>query len=321
MMRSEGEISTLLDKLRSLHISTPRDIEFALHLDRVLQRGEEGQVLHKPRLFTRTGETRGVLVIDGPGGGKSHLVYQALSTHPALAGKDGGASHYIETIVPSPATAKSMALEVLGKTGYPISTTRREVWALWQLVRDRLAMLEKTVLWIDEAHDLFCADRNAILRMLKSLMQGDDAMVVILSGTELLGDIIRSDPQVQRRFSTIRLASVSGIEDGQAFLQLVESYCKRAGIEPPVSDEAIAERLVHASRYRFGRAIKTIIDAIEQALYEEDEQLDLVHFARAWAMDEGCPPEENVFLAEKWHLINLDRKVEMKPPSRRRSIL
>uniref|UniRef100_UPI003A8FCD6F TniB family NTP-binding protein n=1 Tax=Celeribacter halophilus TaxID=576117 RepID=UPI003A8FCD6F len=57
--------------------------------------------------------------------------------------------------------------------------------------------------------DLFCADRKLILRALKSLMQGDDAVIVILSGTEELSNVIRSDPQVQRRFTSMVLPELS----------------------------------------------------------------------------------------------------------------
>lgn len=65
-----------------------------------------------------------------------------------------------------------------------------------------------------------------ILRALKALMQGDEAVIVILSGTERLGEIIRTDPQVQRRFSTMQLRPVSATTDGDDFGDLIEAYCR-----------------------------------------------------------------------------------------------
>lgn len=65
-----------------------------------------------------------------------------------------------------------------------------------------------------------------ILRALKALMQGDEAVIVILSGTERLGEIIRTDPQVQRRFSTMQLRPVSTTTDGDDFGDLIEAYCR-----------------------------------------------------------------------------------------------
>lgn len=45
------------------------------------------------------------------------------------------------------------------------------------------------MIWIDEAQDLFCADRNLILRALKSLMQGEHAITIIVSGTLATPDL------------------------------------------------------------------------------------------------------------------------------------
>lgn len=309
----------VLNELRSLHITTPRDAEFAFHLNRLLTRDASGNLQPEAVRFTRTRESRGILVIDEPGGGKSHLVDRSLDRHPALSARDGGQPHYIDSVVPSPASMKAMALEILKRTGMPQVSRQREMWALWDMVRHRLQMLDIAVLWIDEAHDLFCADRATILRGIKRLMQGDHAVVVVLSGTPILLEIIRSDPQVQRRFSTLRLDPVSEALDGSAFAGIIVDYCRRAGLAVP-QDEDLVARLVHASRRRFGRSVKTIIDAIEQALEFGDDQLEMVHFARAWALDEGCDPEDNVFLVDKWHLIDPDRKLEpdMDPRSRRR---
>lgn len=50
------------------------------------------------------------------------------------------------------------------------------------------------VLWIDEDHELFCADRHLILCAPKSLIQGDEMAITILSGAERRQEIIRSDP-------------------------------------------------------------------------------------------------------------------------------
>jgi len=76
-----------------------------------------------------------------------------------------------------------MSDQLLAESGYPSVNRYREVWSRWGILRHRFMMLKTAVLWIDEAHDLFCADRNLILRAIKSLMQGESAVIVILSGT------------------------------------------------------------------------------------------------------------------------------------------
>jgi hypothetical protein len=198
-----------------------------------------------------------------------------------------------------------MAIELIGQTGYDQLSNRREAWSLWALLQERLRLMETAVLWIDEAHDLFCADRNLILRAIKTLMQGDNAVVVILSGTEALEQVIRTDPQVQRRFSTMHWGLLQEAVDGESFSDLIASYCERAGLHAPNQGDLIA-RVFHASRYRFGRAIELTISAIEMALRERDEQLMSDHFASAWAMQEGCPADGNVFWAQHWWLIKPD---------------
>lgn len=299
------EIDQTLARVRALHVCNPRDEAFSAHLDRLLMKSPSGDVLPVAARFTNTGETRGIMVIDGPGGGKSTFVKRGLLRHPALAVSETGTLPYLEATVPSPATLKSMAQHLLEKSGYPLGGSRREVWAMLQVLRERLQMLGVSILWIDEAHDLFCADKNLILRALKSLMQGDGAVIVILSGTEKLAEIVRSDPQVQRRFSTLNLPPVDAHADYDDISAIVEAHCARAGLEPPVEADLV-DRLVHAARHRFGRCIEYSTLAVERALLDGTDQLRVDHFAAAWAMQEGENIAKNVFLADDWWEIDAD---------------
>ena len=92
--------------------------------------------------------------------------------------------------MPSPATLKSVGLAILSATGLTGVSERTKVWEIWGTVRYRFGVLGISVLWLDEAQDLIMA-RSAIeaestLRMIKSLMQGENAVIPILSGTERL---------------------------------------------------------------------------------------------------------------------------------------
>ena len=310
-MSNPAETARILQKLRKLRIDTPRDAAFTSHIDRLLSRNDEGNLLHEPLRFSAGRETRGVMVIDGPGGGKTTLIARALERHPALAGAAG--RHYLEASVPSPATFKSMTGALLHRSGYPVNAANREGWSLWETLRGRLKDLGITVLWIDEAHDLFCADRNLILRALKALMQGDEAVILILSGTERLREIVRSDQQVQRRFSTLNLPPVAEATDAASFQGVIGEYCRIAGLEPPLEADLLP-RLFHGARYRFGRCVETIIGAIELALEGGAPRLDIGHFAEFWGQQEGCPLGGNVFLARDWPQIDPDRDEEGDRP-------
>lgn len=317
-MSNHAKVARVLEDLRNLHIKTDRDASFASHLDRLLKCDEDGNFLPEAQKFTRAGETRGILVIDGAGGGKTTLVERGLERHPAFAAVPGERQKYLASLVPSPATFKSMTLELLARSGYGEVSSRREGWSMWEMLRSRLVQFKISTVWIDEAHDLFCADRNLILRAVKTLMQGDGAVIVIMSGTENLAEIVRSDPQVQRRFSTLFLPPVSMSADGDQFQSIIASYCARAELAAP-EEADLVDRLFHASRYRFGRCIETIVAAIEQALTDGHDQLDIDHFAQAWAMQEGCVLGANIFLAPEWWTIDPDgAEPELQPARRRR---
>lgn len=66
-------------------------------------------------------------------------------------------------------------------------------------------------------------------------------------------------------------------------------------------------------------ASRTLVGAIEFALEAGASRLDIAHFAEFWAMQEGCPPGGNVFLAPDWPQIDPDRNEADDPPARARA--
>lgn len=307
-----------LDSVRKLHIGLDWDAEAALHVKRLLARDGDGNFLPTARFFTKTGETRGMMLVGDPGSGKSHLMDRTLTKIPELAPADDGVPRVIACPVPSPATFKSMTLALLERSGYPNANPRQEAWSLWQLFRHRLSKLGVAVLWIDEAQDLFCADRKAILRALKSLMQGDDAVAVILSGTEDLAQVIRTDPQVKRRFTAMVLPELTEAAHGEMFRTVMADYCARIDLVPPVEADLVA-RVFHGARYRFGRAIELLLVAMEFAIARDAKHLTIDHFACAYAMNEACPASQNVFYADNYVLLKPDADADMTASPRRRS--
>lgn len=311
------EIRAIMNKLRGRHVASPRNDLFLRHFNRLLDCGDDGQLCHVPMRFTDAWETRGVMVVDGAGGGKTTMIKRALERHPAMQGAEGEAAHYITARVPTPATFKGMGTALLRSSGYVQITNDLPAWQIWDRLRLRLRNLGVTVLWIDEAHDLFGADRDLILRSLKALMQGDDALIVILSGTERLDEIVRSDPQLLRRLSIQNLAPVSAAADEANFQAIMNEYCRLAGVHPPRNPDLVA-RIFHASRYKFGRSIETIINAIEIALEEGASGLTIKHFITLYGMKEGCSPAENIFHARNWMLIDPDRTALPEPAKKKR---
>jgi len=130
-------------------------------------------------------------------------------------------------------------------------------------------------------------------------MQGVGAVGLILSGIDTLWSLIASDEQLNRRFSKMPMQSVSAVSDEKTLNAIIRTLSKEVGLTPQISHDLLA-RLVHASRGRFGRFIEYTLAALEVAALAGDAQLDLQHYAVAWAQREGSEPAQNVFLAKNW---------------------
>lgn len=258
--------------------------------------------------------------MDPSAGGKTTTINWQLSRNKALNPPDRPPRHFGAN-VPSPVTLKSLGLEILKGLGLTEVSERAKVWEIWNTARHRLWSCGIVVLWIDEAQDLFlCRSAREIddmLWMLKTLMQGETAVIVILSGTERLAEITSWDPQVNRRFTkVVPNALVIGADEAKV-TRLVQMYAGKAGLRLDWSDPQ-SSRLIHASRRRFGRAVETIINAIERAARDGDMALNATHFAEAWGMQEGCAWEENVFVASGWAKRTLDGGAEAYEAARRK---
>lgn len=302
-MVSGHEVRAVVNRLRGRHIKLKRDRIFGRKIDQLLDCDADGRPLPKPVEFTSTGETRGIVVTDGAGGGKTSLVRQALKEHPALQPTGAKLRPCVSISVPSPATMKSVGREILRASGYPMMAANRPAWDIWNAVRTKFEQLGVVVLWIDEAHDLFRSRSQSeaadILKTLKSLMQGENAVIVVLSGIESLWQDISFDPQVKRRYSRFELPPLTTAADAALLRQVLARFCEEADIEEPPRGD-LAERLIHAGRHRFGRCVEYMIDAIEVALMDGERRLEHRHFADAFFAKEGCTTDANVFLTPRW---------------------
>lgn len=310
--RTRAEIAATVADLRARHVSTERDRELAEQLDRLLMVDDAGRQIAQPVRFTASLETRGISIIEPPGGGKTTAVRRLLSRNPAL-NPEGGPARYLQVQVPSPATLKSLGLEILRSTGLEGVAAKTTAYDIWRVVRHRLSALGIAVLWMDEAHDMFLSgsarEIDDMLKTLKTLMLGQEAVILVLSGTERLSEMTSYDPQVDRRFTkVVPRELVVGGHDGKVG-KLVGDYVSRAGLQLDWSDEMSA-RLIRASRGRFGRVVETIVNAIERALLDGAATLGTTQFAEVWGMQEGCAWEDNLFVAADWSARRLDEAAD-----------
>jgi hypothetical protein len=310
MTKTFQEVTTTMHTLRAKHVVTERDRYFEAQLLRQFE-VEGGKVTYKPVRYTGGTETNGIAFIEGSGGGKTTAILEVLRNFEPLAlNPETGKPRYLHVKVESPATLRSLGVDVLDRLGADKEgiSDRTKVYAIWNMVRLRLARMGISLLWIDEAHDLFrsttSSETNNMFKMLKGLMQGDHPVVLVLSGTERLSAITGLDPQVNRRFSKIRPKPLAIGVDTQRIKDLVHGYADKADLGSALDDDAV-RRLIYGSRYRFGRCVVCILEAIECALMDGAKSLTIQHFEDAWARREGCGVDDNVFSAQDWMSIDL----------------
>lgn len=294
---------SLIEQLRRHYVATGDDAEFRRHLARILVARDDGTLQLEPIRHGDEGDTRGVIVTGPPGAGKTRLVNAALDCLMEAAGAIEGdeVRPVLRVVVPAPATLKSLGCELLAATGYHMMGMRQERWYIWSIVRHRLGVIGVKLLHLDEAQHLL--DRKAevqqALDTLKTLMQGPNAVAVVLSGVPELARIAVTDQQIGRRFSQMTLTEGRSPEFARRVDRMISSYCKEAGLGAP-KEPGLAARLLHGVDGRFGLCVETVVDAIAHATAQKAVALNRQHFAEAWGLGRGCAPADNVFLAEAW---------------------
>lgn len=310
MKKSAADIAEVMDGLRALHIGTPSCRALTAQLARVFRVGEGGTLTHEPVRFTGGTETHGIIRIGGPGDGKTSSMRHVVQTCGAFTeNSETGMPRYIHITVASPATLRSLACQFLEKLGIDKVSDRAKVYELWTLVHRRLEVMGVTLVVVDEAHDMFrstgTSEIDSMFRMMKSLMQGEHPVVLLLGGTQRLKEITRQDAQVNRRFRKIISPALDIAADGGIIRKMIGLYASRAGLSAGIRDD-LAARLIHGARYRFGRCVEIVLAAVEDALLAGDDTLTGAHFETAWGMDEGCLLSANVFAVDDFMAIELE---------------
>lgn len=313
----EFHAGKIIAQLKRNHVITERDTMFREQLNRLFDFGPDGRRSHSPVLYTRGTETRGIIFIEGSGGGKSTTILEALENFaPLRHNPETNMPRYLEVTVQNPATLRSVGCQILGAMGFDHVSARVTVPEIWSQVRLGCRVRGISLIWLDEAQDLFSttgkraddtisAETDRIFKMLKSLMQGDNPVVVVLSGTGRLGTIASADPQIYRRFYRIQPRPLASGSDNDLIDALISNYAEEAGLAC-LTDDDLTNRVLYAGRYRFGRCLELIIDAIRCALREGDLRVDISHFAAAFGANEGCDLDQNIFAVTNWTEIYLD---------------
>ncbi|WP_435988783.1 TniB family NTP-binding protein [Sulfitobacter sp. SH24] len=287
--------------LRERYMKNQRDQLLEEALLAILDTDKQGMLTAKPQRFGLVKETRGVLVTGNTGDGKTALIRRNLTRQPGIGLTDGiepGQALYIR--VPAEATLKGVATDILTQTGYHNVNSKWRTSEVWNMAVNRLATLGITVLWIDEAHHMLEIKKEVapVLRRLKSLMQGDRGLALIVSGIQVLDDKVRTDGETDGRFERVCLGPIRTDQDRRDIRQFIDLCCSFVKLVPP-SDLHLVERLEFATRGSMGRSIEFSHAAMGRALRRGDGQLRLDDFRRSYDLKRGFS-DDGPFDPEAW---------------------
>jgi hypothetical protein len=134
-------VAAQMKELRDIIIPTERDHKLKKHLYRLFEVDSEGEMTSVPCRYTAGQETRGVILIEESGGGKTTAIRTILQEAQFLAlNPETGEPRYLEIQVPSPATLKSVGLAVLEALGVKHVGVNATVWEVWKTVNWRLGV-------------------------------------------------------------------------------------------------------------------------------------------------------------------------------------
>jgi Cdc6-like AAA superfamily ATPase len=323
-MADSNEDFGLLERLRAQYAKSPRDKVLAESIDALLAAAVQREDLTLPAGFGNRAHGSGLVIMGPTGVGKSRAIERYFKKHPLLKEyKDPAASSpLISVSAPSPCTSMTLARSVLRESGYPIE---RDLPAhrLWELVWERMDMLKRFVLHLDElqhvVQHISDKERQEVANLLKHAMYGR-RISLIISGVDALTPFLEFDPQLLRRLTIKRLAPLDA-ETIPDLERAVKDYVHAAGLTVDTGDlperPDFYARLAHAGLNAFGYSIVVAHLAIECALKTGASVLNREHFATIFAMKTNSSADRNVFLADKWHEIDctiLFPKKDVPPP-------
>ena len=179
---------------------------------------------------------------------------------------------------------KSVAEDIAKACGYPKIKDGTPTAKAWDLALHRLTMKGKTILWIDEAHHLLKPgpgrDPKLVIRRLKSILQANNGVALILTGVPELYDLIVVDEETDRRFICFDLRPVASKNDARNLGLYLDKCCEMVGIAK-VADPDFLDRLLMANNRNLGQCIELTLRAIRRAHRRPERQLTLEDFRRS----------------------------------------
>lgn len=270
----------------------------------------------------------GFLAVGQSGSGKTYAMEQAIKLLEPLKCPDGSTLelNLMAAHPPAQGNAASLFKElideanggVLGRVPKPEDADRR--------IRNALARRQFSLIYIDELSNCLdphehqgkrlVVESGRVFKLLRNIMENSTCSTpIVASGnTDVLytfnlpdndDETRRIRRDMQRRLNLYRFRDMT-IESDAPFLEgIIAGYCKLLGVKSILTaDDEIGPRLVHASHYAFGTALRFAQKAVALAHVRPRGKLKREDFAATYNFRATCGASANVFLASEWGQID-----------------
>lgn len=272
-----------------------RDDALISRLHMLFASDNNGELTAEPRVDPLTRETRGLMLVGNSGTGKSALTMRTLRALPMfeLAGRERKGNTLYVTVPPE-ATIKSLAGRIAKSLGYLDINPRARAYEAWDVARHCMHERGIRLLVIDETHHLLRKgsgrDVEGAVQTLKSLLQGDWPVAVIIAGVYKLRDSIMTDPETDRRFPKFELTSITeGSLEARTFARSMQLCADKIGLSLP-ENAHLPERILFAEGGVAGRCIKLAKGVLGMALNEGRAEVTLQDARMQFELEYGAFP-------------------------------
>jgi type II secretory pathway predicted ATPase ExeA len=242
-------------------------------------------------------KARALLLVGESGAGKTTILEDYLSEHPTSETVDGDIRPVVVVETPQRPTRRQFVAAIMSSLGY----RAKDDWNIKQII-DRISTyceeLHVGVLLIDEAQEIFEnkseETQREISEFIKSLLNTCRMQIVLAGLPSLLK--LGEFKQLRRRLEPpIKLVPYnwSTIEGRVEFLAILSFFEDKAELPKPsnLADHDSAKRIYCATGGHVGLVSKYLSQALDIALQEGLQRIDLAVLARAFDAFEDVDEE------------------------------
>jgi hypothetical protein len=134
---------------------------------------------------------------------------------------------------------------------------------------------------------------------LKRVLQGDQAILLILSGIPALDTIVRKDPETSERLIRLRLGALKGPDERAELFRFLRTCAGLIQVTLP-DDPNLMDRLDFAYRGSLGLIVETTYAAMGRAMRRGDRIVTLDDFAKCADRKRGYSDHDSPFEIGDW---------------------